>query len=147
LVNFFLTFRNIFWAPGVYASGSRIEFPILSHLLIRGITFVVRVFVAMRNLLGDSWLVAAVLLSGDDITGEVQSPIFKIQGLAIIDCTRQWPCWRHYFMSADFLQGEILWSMIQRDSACAFFPFWKRRYSRSRTSGVILGCLYYCYKE
>jgi hypothetical protein len=38
----------------------------------------------------------------------------KIQGLALVDCTWQWPCWRHCFVSGDFLQGENLRSVIGR---------------------------------
>jgi hypothetical protein len=28
----------------------------------------------------------------------------KTQGLSFVDCTWQWPCWRHYFWNSDFLQ-------------------------------------------
>jgi hypothetical protein len=35
----------------------------------------------------------------------VQSCRVKIQGLALVSCAWQWPCWRHCFVSGDFLQG------------------------------------------
>jgi hypothetical protein len=35
----------------------------------------------------------------------VQSCRVKIQGLALVSCAWQWPCWTHCFVSGDFLQG------------------------------------------
>jgi hypothetical protein len=50
----------------------------------------------------------------------------KIQGLALIGCAWQWPCWRYYFVSEDFLQGKNLWSMIGRLVLSWWFFFWTR---------------------
>jgi hypothetical protein len=44
---------------------------------IRGLATVVRFFVAMRNLLGDSWPVAVASASGGDNTWEVQTPTLQ----------------------------------------------------------------------
>jgi hypothetical protein len=43
----------------------------------QGQAMVVRVFVTMRNLLGDSWIVVAASASGGKSTGEVQSPTLQ----------------------------------------------------------------------
>jgi hypothetical protein len=40
---------------------------------------VIRVFVALKSLLGDFSLVAAELASGHDITREVQSPTLRVK--------------------------------------------------------------------
>jgi hypothetical protein len=46
----------------------------------------------------------------------------KIQGLALIGCAWQWPCYRNCFESGDFLQGENLRSMIgRRRRLCTVF--------------------------
>jgi hypothetical protein len=38
----------------------------------------------------------------------------KIQGLVLIGCAWQWPCWWHCFVTEDFFQSENLRSMIER---------------------------------
>jgi hypothetical protein len=71
------------------------------------IALVVWIFVAKRNLLRDSWLVAATWLVGATIQEKfkVRPCRVKTQGLALIGCAWQFPCWRHYFVSADFSSG------------------------------------------
>jgi hypothetical protein len=64
----------------------------------RRTALVVRVFVAKRNLLCDSWLIAATVLE----KFKVRPCRVKIQGLALIGCAWQYPCWRHCFVSVNF---------------------------------------------
>jgi hypothetical protein len=71
------------------------------------IALVVWVFVAKRNLLRDSWLVAATWQVGATVQEKfkVRPCSVKTQGLALIGCACQLPCWRHCFVSADFSPG------------------------------------------
>ena len=62
----------------------------------------------------------------------------KIQGLALIGCAWQWPCWRHCFASEDFLQGENLWSLIGQRRRLCIVAFLKALLLEWRTSGVVL---------
>jgi hypothetical protein len=73
----------------------------------RRIALVVWVFVAKRNLLRDSWLIAATWLVGATVQEKfkVQPCRVKTQGLALIDCVWQLPYWRHCSVSADFSPG------------------------------------------
>jgi hypothetical protein len=68
---------------------------------------VVWVFVAKRNLLRDSWLVAETWLVGATVQEKfkVRPCRVKTQGLALIGCAWQLPCWGHCFVSADFSPG------------------------------------------
>jgi hypothetical protein len=69
-----------------------------------GLAMVVRVFVAMRKLLCDSWLIPAAWKVGTKVHEKLKVlPCrMKIQCLALIGCVWQWPCWRHCFVSAGF---------------------------------------------
>jgi hypothetical protein len=84
---------------------------------IWGLVMVVWVMVAMRFWLGDSWLGASTSASGGDNTGEILS--VNLQGenpgptLNLIGYTSRWLCRKHCFMSADFLLGENLWSILK----------------------------------
>jgi hypothetical protein len=66
---------------------------------IRGLTRVVRVFMAMWNWLGDSWLGAAASKVGATAHEKFKVLPFgvKIQRLTLIGCAWQWPCWKHCF--------------------------------------------------
>jgi hypothetical protein len=91
---------------------------------------VVQVFVAMRNLIDDSWLVAAAS-AGDDIIGEVQNPILQGKNLrsclnwfvyAILDLIydRAMMTPVHYFFFEDVAIGEAGWCYL--DGVCTTIP-------------------------
>jgi hypothetical protein len=95
---------------------------------------------ATRNLLGDLWLVATTSASGDNSTREVQSPTLQAENTrsGLNWFAWQWPCWRHCFVSEEFLQGENLWSMIRRrQRLCTIFS-WRHRYWKRSTSSAVL---------
>jgi hypothetical protein len=58
---------------------------------------VIQVFVAMKNLFGDSWLVAVVSTTQEKF--KVLPFRIKNQDLTFIDCVWQWPYWKHCFHS------------------------------------------------
>jgi hypothetical protein len=72
--------------------------------------------------------------SGGDCAGGVHCPTLQDKNpRSGLNCAWQWPCWRHCFVSKDFLHGENLRSMIGRRRCLWLFPYW-----RSWTSGVVL---------
>jgi hypothetical protein len=87
------------------------------------LAMMVQVFVAMRNLLGDFWIVTTASECGGDNTGEVQSPILQSENprSSLNFCAWQWPCWMHCFVSKNFLwdKNYDLWS--RDDDVCAPF--------------------------
>jgi hypothetical protein len=72
----------------------------------------------------------------------------KIQGLTLIGCVWQWPCWRHCFVSEDFLQGENPWSMIERRwCLCTVFFLEGVVFGEAELLVLSWWWLYCCYKE
>jgi hypothetical protein len=71
------------------------------------IALVVWVFVTKRNLLHDSWLIAATWLVGATVQEKFKVRPYRVktQCLALIGCVWQLPCWRHCFVSVDFSPG------------------------------------------
>jgi hypothetical protein len=64
----------------------------------------------------------------------------KIQVLALIGCAWQWQCscWRHCFESKNYPQGKNLRSLIGRQWRLCTVPFWRCRFWRAWSLGVVL---------
>jgi hypothetical protein len=101
---------------------------------IRGLEMVVQVFVAMRNLLGDLWLVAAASISGSNNTWEVLSHTFQGKNLRSGLCLAMdlLKAWARTFSR---VKTYDLWS--NSDNVYVLFSSWRRRYW-SWTSSAIL---------
>jgi hypothetical protein len=108
---------HIFWPFGLlslwdtsYGPWSSQRQRMTWQLRFLGLAMVVQVIMAMRNLLGNLWLVAAASASGVTTREnfKVLSYRVKFQGLTLIDCVWQLPCWRHYFMSENRVTTTLL---------------------------------------